>query len=407
MTHLITRKGVIKSAWAADINKRLFLLLCVAGSVAILSTTMAKNPALPLLAKDIGASDSQIGLIAAMSPIPGILISALAGAYSDRVGRTTLLNYSLLVFATAPLLYLIVNESWELAAVRFYHGFATAIFMPVAMAAVADMYDPSQRGRKLALYSSATMAGRSIAPFLGGTILYFTTFGNVYIACEITGALALLVAMTIPWEKRGPSVVAVREKGVLKSLGSVARDKVITTTSMMEGAQYYAMGAFEAFVPIYGLSTGLNELEIGIVMGVQILSMLISKPFLGAVSDAKGRKPGIVLGLALGGFVMIGFPQVSGFLAMCLLSVVFGVSVAMVTASTSALVSERAGPSKHGSSIGLLSSIMDVGHSLGPLATGILIGAFSFTFGFGIAGLVLLAGAFAFTVIVWRRGPAL
>jgi len=384
----------------SDVSKRVFVFLCTAASFAILSTTMAKNPALPLLAADIGASDSQIGFISAMSPIPGILISALAGAYSDRVGRTRLLNYSLVVFSTAPLLYLLVSEPWQLAAVRFYHGFATAIFMPVAMAAVADMYGPKQRGRNLALYSSATMVGRSAAPFLGGTILYFTTFGDVYLACEVTGVLAMVIALTIPWRGRAADSANLREKDVLGSLASLAKDKIVMTTSMMEGAQYYAMGAFEAFVPLYGVHIGLNALEIGIVMGAQIVSMLVSKPFLGSLSDARGRRPGIIAGLIVGGLAMIGLPASSDFLTLTIVSVIFGVSVAMVTASTSALVSERAGPSRHGSSLGLLSSIMDVGHSAGPLATGFVIGAFSFGYGFDVAGLILLAGAVAFVIVV-------
>jgi dipeptide/tripeptide permease len=39
---------------------------------------------------------------------------------------------------------------------------------------------------------------------------------------------------------------------------------------------------------------------------------------------------------------------------------------------------------------------MDIGHSLGPLITGIVVTLVSFQLGFGLAALLLLVGAFAF-----------
>jgi dipeptide/tripeptide permease len=80
------------------------------------------------------------------------------------------------------------------------------------------------------------------------------------------------------------------------------------------------------------------------------------------------------------------------------LSIGFGLTVATVTASTSALVTEIAGSSAHGSSIGVLSSVMDIGHSVGPLVTGMVVGAISFMAGFGLAAVLLVVGAIFFAV---------
>jgi len=110
-------------------NSKTLWILSAVGALAIMGTTMAKNPALPLLAQHIGANDAQIGLISAISPIPGIIVSTFAGALSDRKGRRSILLSSLIIFATAPFFYLLVNDVVTLAIVRFYHGFATAIFV--------------------------------------------------------------------------------------------------------------------------------------------------------------------------------------------------------------------------------------------------------------------------------------
>ncbi len=383
-----------------DPNRRMLLILSAVAAFAILSSTMSKNPALPLLAESIGADAALVGLISAISPIPGILVSSLAGAYTDRVGRRKVLEASLLVFATAPFLYLFVTEPWQLLFVRFYHGFATAVFMPVAMASVADRYGPEQRGEKLALYSSATMVGRFIAPFFGGTLLYIANFSSVYLACAISGVTALVMSAFIPWGETADKPIQAKHSGSTSSaLRAVIRDRRIMVTSSMEGLQYYAMGAFEAFLPLYAKSLGMNPFVIGAIMGVQVVSMLLTKPLLGRLSDRRGREPSIVAGLLAGSLVIFLMPRVEDVWLLGSLSIVFGITVSSVTASTSALVSEIAGRTAHGSSIGVLSSVMDIGHSIGPLATGIVVGAYSYQLGFGIASLMLLLGAAIFSAV--------
>ena len=61
----------------------LFLL----GFFAIFSTTIAKNPVLPLFSQALGANDVVIGLVAAVSPLAGILFSFPVGVLSDQIGR--------------------------------------------------------------------------------------------------------------------------------------------------------------------------------------------------------------------------------------------------------------------------------------------------------------------------------
>src|SRR6266511_4139332 len=71
-----------------------FLLLCSIGGLAIFSSTIAKNPVLPILAHELGANEGMIGWVAAASTLTGILASLPAGLLSDRWGRKRLLKDS-------------------------------------------------------------------------------------------------------------------------------------------------------------------------------------------------------------------------------------------------------------------------------------------------------------------------
>jgi len=154
-----------------------FKLMCAAGLFAIFSSTLSKSPVLPLFAVHLGATASEVGIIAAVSTLAGIAFSIPAGMLSDRFGRKAMLTAAGVVFASAPAMYLFTTGIWQLAAIRFYHGLATAIFMPVAMAYVSDLHEES-KGEKLGWFSTATLLGRFMAPLTGGALLGYLGSGN-------------------------------------------------------------------------------------------------------------------------------------------------------------------------------------------------------------------------------------
>jgi MFS transporter, DHA1 family, multidrug resistance protein len=399
-----------------------FMLLCATGLFGIFSTTISKNPVLPLLAKDLGASASDIGFIAAASTVVGIVTSVPAGVLSDIYGRKKVILVSAVIFATAPFLYLLVTQPWHLVMVRLYHGFATAIFGPVAMALVADLFSAS-RGEKMGWYSSATLIGRFVAPLVGGTVLSLAAgwhisqgLGSsiqphhwVYMICGVGGVLAFVSAVSLPSDRIGHAVQAglMRQKWqeTLLGLRQVVGSVPILATSVTEAFQYFSYGAFETFLPLYAVVRGLEAWEIGIIFGVQLLTTTLMKPIMGRTSDQMGRRPMIIAGLLTSAAGVALVPFCSNIITLIPVSILFGLGLAVVTASTSAYVSELARASHHGSALGVLSSIMDIGHASGPVAMGLLVMGWGFTTGFVAVAAFLLFGVVLFSITTARVSP--
>jgi MFS family permease len=166
------------------------------GFFAIFSTTISKNPVLPLFTQALGADDTIIGLIAAFSPLAGILFSFPVGVLSDHLGRKRLLITAGAVFLIAPLLYLFIFNPLWLIPIRFFHGTATAILGPVISAVIAERY-PENKGEMLGQYSSATLIGRTIAPLAGGIIISFFVFSPGLYPFRIVYAAAALAAVPV------------------------------------------------------------------------------------------------------------------------------------------------------------------------------------------------------------------
>ena len=93
-------------------------------------------------------------------------------------------------------------------------------------------------------------------------------------------------------------------------------------------------------------------------------------------------------------------PAARSFWTLLPISLAFGLSVATVTASTAALVSELAQEGAYGAALGTISTIKDIGHASGPVVAGLLIGAFGYAVGFPLIGLGLGLVALLFPLLV-------
>ena len=382
-------------------DARFFFLIALVGGFAILSSTMSKTPVLPLFAEALKATPSEIGWIVMASTIPGVLVSYPAGLLADRLGSRRLLIASLVVFATAPLLYLLVTQPWQLMAVRFYHGFATAIFGTVAAAAIAERY-VADRAARLSTYSSVTIVGRSVAPFLGGALISLASFDAVYIACAISGVIAFAAGLLLRDGKPETATAAPRTlPRFWPSLVTVLKDRCIMRVSLVEAVQYGVFGAVEAFIALYASSLGIPAWQIGVILGVQLVSIVFAKPVMGRLSDRVGRTAVIVPGLLIGAASVALLALADGFIALAVLSLVFGIGFATVTSSTTALVADFTRDNRFGASMGVLRTVMDVGQSIGPVLTGFIVTHLGYASAFGT-----LAASLVLATLLLRGLPA-
>lgn len=385
-------------------------LLSAIGFFGIFSTTISKNPVLPLFLTSMNAGPDVIGIIAAISPLAGILFSFPVGLLADRLGKKRLLLVAATVFLLGPLLYLFVTDPWWLIPIRFFHGMATAILGPVSSAMILSAYRET-KGEKLGLYSSATLVGRTLAPLLGGAIisLFVTLPGGwnyrlVYAAAFLLAVPVFILAFLMPGDSSdGPEVKRVTPGDFGRSLLAFVSNGRLLGTALVEMATYFTYGAFETYLPLYLQGKGLPPYQIGFIFSLQILAIALSKPLFGRLSDRIDRRAQILAGIVIlgGSFALI--PVVSGIAAATAIGIVFGLGLSFSTVATSTWVSDVAAEEDLGASMGALSSIMDIGQSSGPFVIGLVIRAAGMGAGFLADFGVCLACAACFAVLNYRK----
>ena len=358
-----------------------FWTLCMMGFFAILSSTMSKSPVLKPFSLSLGTPTDWTGIVASASTIPGILVSLPVASLSDIYGRKKFVLIAGLIFASAPFLYLLVTVWWQLILVRFYHGFATAIFMPIAEASIAELF-PTKRGERISLFASVTYIGRIIAPTLGGYILFATgnNFHTLYLCVAIVGVTALIMAL--PFLKESKQVMSTKQhdntvvnfKKIFHGWRTVIYTHGVLPVSLVQASLYYVYGSAEFFLAGYLPEVAkLNEFSTGLVITSIIGITIFARPYMGRISDKVGRRIPIILGCLISAVPMMVIPFVTSFWILLLLALVFGFGFASVTSSTPALISELTYKELIGTSIGFLDTMMDVGQTVGPIISGLIL----------------------------------
>ncbi|TKS60383.1 MAG: MFS transporter [Nitrospira sp.] len=377
-------------------TSRSFTLLCTIGVFCFISYNMVRMPVLALFAESLGAGPERIGLIVSVSTLTGVLLKLPSGALSDIYGRRILLRVGVVAFGLPPFIYPFVSDLNLLTVLRMFHGLATAIFAPSALATVAELYR-ERRGAAIGTYTACTQSGALLGPFIGGYLLYVAGFSSAFVTAGVFGCLAIVIFYNLHLM---PPPSWVHEKGLAPVLAEmwkgfviVKRNRKVLITSSTDAAKMIANGALMAFLPLYGLSVGLNPGEVGLLFTVQAGTSFFSKPIMGRVSDRVGRQPLIMIGLLICAATFVCIPHVSIFTILLFLSAGFGFGEAVVSSSSSAFVADSSEFKTLGAGMGMQGTIGDIGHAAGPLLAGVLIANMNYAGAFTIIAGIQAAAA--------------
>ena len=385
--------------------------ITIIGFLGIFSTTISKNPVLPLFVKGLGAPDTLLGLIAAASPFAGIVFSFPVGFIADRIGKRKLLIISALIFVTAPLMYLLVKNPLYLIPIRFFHGMATAIMGPVASAIIIGAFEKN-KGEKLGLYSSATLVGRTLAPLLGGFLIsifagkygVLFNFRIVYLTAFLLSLPVLFFSILLPKEPENlSSVKNISLKDMVLTLKKFLRSPEANSTATIDMATYFIYGVLEAYLPIFLLQNGVPADKIALLFSLQVISIALTKPFFGKLADRIDKRVQILCGITILTITTILIPSAQSYIFLILDILIFGLGMSLSTVATSTYIAEKVDNTELASSLGLLSALMDVGQSLGPFLTGFVVATYSYQTGFYFSSAVSFFAGLYFCLRTFRN----
>jgi len=368
-------------------NYRALITLCLAGFAAIIGFGIL-FPVLPLYAEGMGASPAEVGLtVAGYSYVTAVALIPF-GMLSDRVGHRRILIAGLLISSLAPLLYPLADNLTQLNLVRAFHGLASAMLLPAAVALVLNSVSPERCGEALGWFGMSTQSALVVGPALGGLLLSHYGFTASFYSCTVLSFLGLLLVL---FRSKTIQAIAKTEAPTAGSFGWLKQPNVFAG---LVAPFFFTMGSGTVltFMPLYGEVLGITATEAGIIIAALYAGSALLRLPGGKLSDRIGRRPVILAGLAISGIAMISISFVGFFSGLIATAICYGVGMGLAMSAAYALVADLTSPNVRGLTMGLTTSFLHAGLAFGPTIMGVVASMSNYTTMFRICTSSLVLG---------------
>src|SRR5437867_2486688 len=259
--------------------------------------------ALPLYARHLGLSLSEVGILVALNSAVAVVLKPLLGWVADRFGLKRTLVAAIGLRSLVSLLLGFASAPWELFAIRSAHGLSMSMRDPSVNALIAEHGGKKSVASAFAWYQTARTVAGSVSIAFAGILLTVTAanYALVFFVAFALSVLPLLVVTRYVKEQTDAS-------HAIDNPGSSSRplalsDEVETPASTMQdrpkilpfvGLGFLMAGTAEMLHGLFPvLATeyaGLSTAQAGIVYAVSTLATLFSGPVFGWLSDNVSRK---------------------------------------------------------------------------------------------------------------------
>lgn len=347
--------------------------------------------ALPLYARQLGLSLTQIGFLVSLSAVISLVGRPLMGRVADRFGlrRTLLTGIGLRSLVT--LLFAAGWLPWHLFGVRALYGAAQSMRRPAVDALLAHAGGKKKAASVFAWYSTARAMAASIGRAAAGVLLAITAgqFGPVFVVAFLLSAIPMFVvwrfvrepehAAPQPAPEVAPQPVAEEAPAAKPAVGLMP---IVSLGALMSGTAEMLRGLFPILATEYA---GLSPAQTGMIYLASTMVTMAAGPVFGWLSDHVNRELVLLIRSAaniLSSAIYMFSPTFAGVIAARMTD---DVGKAAFRPAWGAMMAQASShdPRSRARRMGVMGMGEDVGELLGPIVAGMLLSS---------GGLVALMG---------------
>ncbi len=204
-----------------DRARRLALaVVCLCAFTTAIDITIT-NVALPFIAKDLKANTTSLQWIVDTYNIVLAGLLLLGGGLADRFGRKKVFLAGYAVFGLACLLAAFSPSTGALIGARALMGVGAAGVISPALAIIAVLYTPEERGAAVASWAMFGAAGLAVGPIAGGLLLDHFWWGSVFLVNVPMVVVGVVVGIRVIPESRKPGAGRLDVVGAVLSVAAL------------------------------------------------------------------------------------------------------------------------------------------------------------------------------------------
>jgi len=347
------------------------------------------TPAFPTMARELGITGGQVGLLITSFTLPGAILAPLLGIMADRFGRKRILLPSLFLFAIAGTACAFIQNFNLLLGMRALQGIGAASLGSINSTIIGDLYSGRRRVEAMGLNASALSIGVASYPAIGGA-LALLGWNYPFLLSIIALPIGILVLTVLKNpEPRNYQGIGEYLSGTWKYLKNI-KVAGLFAAGMLSFIILYGC-YLTYFTLLMGESFGASSLIIGIIMSIASLSNAAIASQLGRINRRLSLPAIINLGFSLYALAMVLVPFMPNLWLLLIPAVICGMANGANMPSIQTSVAELAPLEYRAAFMSLNTTMLRLGQTIGPPLIGLayVYGGLDATF-FAGAGLALL-----------------
>jgi MFS family permease len=258
----------------------------------------------PGFLKDLGAGETTIGTLVALTALAAVALGPFFGRLMDQRGRRLVILGGNVLNVGVVALYLTIQAlSPALYGLRVLHGVAETMLYSALFTYAADHVPPSRTAQGLALFGVSAMLSIAVGGVIGDVALAWGGYRALFLTSLVCAAAGLGLALPLPESRRVAGSAAESRRAFRATLFQPS----LTPIWLAAWTFFFAEAGVFAFLKTYVLLTGRGT--VGTFFTVYALTAIVQRLVLGWVPDHLGLKR--VLGPALLAFTL-GLSLISG-----------------------------------------------------------------------------------------------
>lgn len=366
-----------------------------------------------MFASDFANPATAVAAVVSAFGLTRLLFAPVSGRLTNRLGETPVYMTGVLIVAASMFLIAFAQDYRQLLLYRALGGVGSTLFTVSAMAFLASKSPPAIRGRVSGAYASAFLVGNIVGPIVGSVLSVFG-FRVPFLIYGSSLVIAAGIVFVMLKDARLQDRARTTPRPVMPLREALGHRSYRAALVSMFANGWATFGVRNAITPLFAASafTGSallgwsiteenRQLMAGLALSVFAAGNVLAVTFSSRLSDVHGRKPLILVGLAVmavstGAIGWMGSPLL--FLVSCALA---GAGTGTLNSPQQAAVADLVGQGRRAGpvmSTGQMSG--DLGAILGPLLVGLVVDVAGYGWGFVVTGAVIAVGALA-----WLRAP--
>ena len=353
-------------------------------------------PFMPFYVEDLGVTGSGAialwsGLLGTATGVTLFIFSPIWGSLADRFGRKPMLLRAYLGATATMTLQGLVQNVWQLAALRALQG-AFSGTIPAATALVAAGAPRDRVAFALGVVQMALFSSQFVGPMVGGVLATSIGFRPTFIAVGFFFFVSFLLILFVVEERFEPPPAEERT-GFIENLREVLSRRPLV---ILIGVVFF-LNAGPAFVrPIIPLvvqsfdSATSAETLSGFVFAALALTSAVAALTSSRVSGRFGYRNALALTTVCAGAAYLAVAVATNIPSFLLLMAVVGLFSGAMIPLVNALIAAWAPPGREASVFGLSGSALALAFAVAPLSGGAVASAAGEQASFLVIGAIML-----------------